>query len=437
MIKELIKKIVMFLLRVEERLILRKYKPKIAAVTGTVGKTSTKDAIVSVLSAEFFTRGSEKSYNSEFGVPLTVIGVKSAWSSLLKWLLVLFKGLRLLIAKYDYPQWLVLEMGVDRPGDMEKLTSWIKPNVVVITRLGDVPVHIEYFKSPEELMKEKTKLAKIVREGDYVVLNGDDKQVLEVKNKVKANVLTYGFSEENDLTASNYHIVCKEPEDSARLGGVPEGITFKVDYKGSIVPIRLFGVFGKQAVYTALAALAAGSAVGLNLIEMAESLSRFKPPPGRLRLLGGIKNSFILDDSYNSSPVAVESAVEVLRDIPAKRKIAVVGDMLELGKYTIDEHKKVGGMLKGAVDLIFTVGPRSKFTAEGAREAGFNPKNIFEFSTSDEAKKKIQEKIKEGDLILVKGSQGMRMEKIVEEIMAHPEKKEQLLVRQEKEWLNR
>lgn len=436
MLKQIIKKIIIFLLRVEARLILRKYKPKIAAVTGTVGKTSTKDAIAAVLSAEFFTRKSEKSYNSEFGVPLTVIGAKSVWSSPLKWFLVLFKGLQLIIAKYDYPQWLVLEMGVDRPGDMEKLTSWVKPNITVITRLGDVPVHIEYFKSPEELMREKIKLAKAAKEGDYVILNGDDPQVLEARDKVKANVLTYGFSEENDLAASNYHIVMSDVARPTAVQ-VPEGITFKVDYKGNIVPIRVFGVFGKQAVYIALAALAAGSALGLNLIGMAESLSRFKPPPGRLRLLGGIKNSFILDDSYNSSPVAAEAALEVLRDIPAKRKIAVLGDMLELGKYTIDEHKKSGREVKGVADLLFTVGPRSKFTADEARTAGFNPKNIFEFSTSDEAKRKLQEKIEEGDLILIKGSQGMRMEKIVEEIMVHPEKKEQLLVRQEKEWLNR
>jgi UDP-N-acetylmuramoyl-tripeptide--D-alanyl-D-alanine ligase len=134
----------------------------------------------------------------------------------------------------------------------------------------------------------------------------------------------------------------------------------------------------------------------------------------------------------------VLAALEVLKTLPAERKIAVLGDMLELGKFTIEEHKKAGRLVKEYnIDLLFTVGPRAKFIADEARAVGFNPENIFEFSSSDEAKKPLQEKIKEGDLILVKGSQAMRMEKIIEEIMAHPELKEQLLVRQEKEWLNK
>ncbi len=429
MIKQIIKKIIILLLRVEARLILRKYKPKIVAITGTVGKTSAKDAIALVLSAEFFVAKSEKSYNSEIGVPLAIIGAKTAWGSALGWLLILFKGLWLIIAKHDYPDWLILEMGVDRPGDMQKLASWVRPDVAVITRLGEVPVHIEYFEKPEDLAREKIKLARAVEESGWVALNGDDESLLMIKDKVKANIITYGFSEKNDLAASNYRITYGKE--------IPEGITFKIDYKGNIVPVRIFGAFGRQIVYTALAALAAGCALGLNLIKMTESLAKLSVPPGRLKLLEGIKNSFILDDTYNSSPVAVEAALEVLRDFPAKRKIAVLGDMLELGKYTIDEHKKVGREAKGVADLLFTVGPRSKFTADEARAAGFEPENIFSFSTSEEAKKEIQEKIKEGDSILVKGSQSMRMEKIVEEIMAHPEKKEELLVRQEKEWSNR
>jgi UDP-N-acetylmuramoyl-tripeptide--D-alanyl-D-alanine ligase len=155
-------------------------------------------------------------------------------------------------------------------------------------------------------------------------------------------------------------------------------------------------------------------------------------------LIEGIKNSFILDDTYNSSPVALEAALDTLEELSGKRKIAVLGDMLELGKFTVYEHKKVGKLLVDKkINMLFAVGPRAKFIAEEARILGFNEKKIFEFSTSDEAKAAVQEKIKEDDLILVKGSQGIRMEKIVEEIMAHPEKKEELLVRQDPEWLRR
>ncbi len=447
MLKQAIKKIIVFALRTEAKLILRKYKPKIIGVTGTVGKTSAKDAIYAVVSSEFYARKNEKSYNSEIGVPLTVIGAKTAWNNPLRWIFILLKGVKLLAARYDYPELLVLEMGVDRPRDMEKLVSWVKPSVAVITRMGDIPVHIEYFKNLDELAKEKAKLLKELKQEDYAVLNWDDAVVAGLKAKTKANVIAYGFSETGiredlDLTASNYRVVYREE------GGrdIPEGIIFKVDYKGNIVPVRLYGVFGKQAVYNTLAALGTASVLGINMVEAAESLSVYKSPPGRLKLIEGIKRSFIIDDSYNSSPVALEAAMEVLKDIPVSaaastgkmaRKIAVLGDMLELGRYTIEEHKEAGRMAKETADILFTVGPRSKFAAEEARALGFNPENIFEFSTADEAKTVLQDEIKEGDLILVKGSQSMRMEKIVEEIMAHPEDKEELLVRQEKEWAKR
>ncbi len=444
MIKKILKSAVAFLLRLEARFVLKKYKPKIIGVTGNVGKTSVKDAIFEIISKEFRARKSEKSYNSELGVPLTILDAKSAWNNPFQWLLILFRGIKLLIAKREYPEWLVLEMGVDRPKDMKKITGYAKPDISVITAIGETPVHIEYFKNPEELIGEKSRIIKILKPENFAVLNADDKAISGIKEKTKAKILTFGFSPEADLTASDYHIVFRKEGEK----DIPEGITFKANYKGNIIPVRIYGAFGKQIVYTALAAMTAGIALNLNLVEMAESLFNYKSPAGRLKLLEGIKNTFILDDTYNSSPIAVVAAFEVLADLPAKspegkrasygaRKIAVLGDMLELGKYTIEEHRKMGAKAMEIASLLFFVGPRSKFAAEEARTRGFNPKNIFEFSTSDEAKLEVQKKIKEGDLILIKGSQGMRMEKITEEIMAHPEKKEELLVRQEKEWQNR
>lgn len=436
MLKNILKNIVVVLLRFEARLIIWKYKPKIIAVTGSVGKTSAKDAIALVLGEKFDVRKSEKSYNSELGVPLTIIGTKSAWNNFVEWILILIKGIKVFFKKSDYPKWLILEMGVGKPKDMEHLVSFIKPDVAVMTSLGEIPVHVERFNGPEEIAKEKAKIFKNIKDGGYAILNGDDKNVLSFKDKIKANVIVYGFNEEGsssladkfDLIASNYRFA-------------PEGITFKVDYKGNIVPVRLHNVFGRHYIYSALSALAVVVSQGMNLVEAVESLVGSKAPPGRLNLLEGIKNSKILDDTYNSSPLALEAALETLKNFSVEKggkKIAVLGDMLELGKFTIDEHKKAGKLVKEVgVDILFTVGPRAKFIAEEARQSGFSPKNIFEFSTADEVKLVVQEQIKEGDLILVKGSQGMRMERIVEEIMAHPEFKEQLLARQEKEWLNK
>ena len=318
-------------------------------------------------------------------------------------------------------------MGVGKPSDMENLVSWISPDIAVFTATAEVPVHVEKFQNPDALIKEKLKLIAGLKKDDYLVLNNDDKTdlVSQAAEKTEAKKITYGFSEKLDVVASNYSISS-------------DGISFKIDFKGNIIPVRLPNAFGRQNVYVALSALSVGICLGLNLIETVETLSKFKPPPGRLNLLEGVKNSFILDDTYNSSHVAVLAALEVLRDLSAERKIAVFGDMLELGKFTIDEHKKIGRRVKEyGVDLLFTVGPRAKFISDEARATGFNEENIFEFANSDEAKIHIQEKIRQGDLILIKGSQAIRMEKIVEEIMAHPEKKSELLVRQEPEWLNK
>jgi len=434
MIKQIIKKIVLFILTLEAKLILWRYKPKVIAITGTVGKTSTKDAVWTIFSQEFYVRKSDKSYNSEFGVPLTIIGAKSAFNNLFRWFLIFLKGIKLLVVKHDYPEIIILEVGVDRPNDMSKLTSWLSPDTAIITGFGDVPVHIEFFKNVDELVKEKSKLIRDFTAENYVILNGDDSKSRELKDKTKANVITYGFSEDNDLVASNYHILYKDDKEQ----GVPEGITFKIDYKGKIIPVRLYNVFGKQAVYTVLAGLSAGVAHHFNIIEMSKLLIRYRPPVARLNLISGVGGSFILDDTYNASPLAVNMALETLNEISTKgRKIVVLGDMMELGKHSVDEHKKAGETASNIADIILTVGIRAKFIAEGAKGVGFREKNIHEFDEPGEAGRFLLNIIEEGDLILVKGSQSIRAEKVVEEIMAHPKNKEFLLARQEKEWLNK
>ena len=423
--KTLFKKIIIAILKLEAKLILARFRPKIIAVTGTVGKTSVKEAVALVLGSEFNVRKSEKSYNSEIGVPLTIIGAQTGWGSFKQWLAVIFKGLKVFLLAGDYPKFLVLEMGVDRPKDMEKMVSWVKPYVAVITAVGTIPVHVQYFSGPEELISEKRKLVECLNDNNWAVLNIDDKAVSSFRKNTKAQTITYGFSESADLVASNY-----------KMDG--EGIVFKVSYKGNIVPVKLAQFFGRHNVYTALSAIGAGLACGINLVKSVEAVSKMKPPLGRMNLLEGVNGSLIFDDSYNSSPIAAEAAIEVLSEYPAKRRIAVLGDMKELGEFSHSEHERIGELLRAKdVWLLFTVGQEAKFIAEGARRSGFDAFKIFEFSDSAEVGEAVKKIIQEGDLILVKGSQSTRMEKVVEKIMAHPENKENLLVRQEEEWKNR
>jgi len=425
MLKQILKSIIVFFITLEARLVLKKYKPKIVAVTGSVGKTSTKEAIAVVLENKFKIRKSQKSYNSEIGVPLVVLGCESGWRSPFLWLSNITKGLKLVLFKKDYPEWLILELGVERPKDIERLVSWIKPDIAVVTALAELPTHVEFFIGPQALIKEKAKLLSSLEVGDIAILNSDDEAVYELREKTKAEVTTFGFGPSAVLRASDYAISLR-------------GISFKVNCEGSIVPIRLTGAWGRHHVYPSLAALAVGRILKMNFINMAEALTNYQSPAGRLKLLEGVKGSLIIDDSYNSSPLALCAALDTLKDISAERKIVVLGDMLELGKYTIEAHKSIAkDIIESGVEIVFTVGSRAKFIADGLREKDYRQTNIYSFPTADKAKKEVENIIRPGDLVLVKGSQSMRMERVVEEIMAHPEKKNELLVRQEKEWLNK
>ena len=429
--KEIFKKIVSTVIQLEAEAILKKYKPKIIAVTGSVGKTSTKDAIYSAISKYYYIRKSDKSFNSDIGVSLTVLGCNNAWNNPVMWLYNIWQGLLLIILNKKYPEWLVLEVGADRPGDIKKIAKWVKPDVVVVTKFANVPVHIEYFKSKDEVVAEKGNLVFALKHDGTLVLNSDDADVFAFKNKTTNKIITYGLMGDALMRATNYSVYYNENQE-------PFGVHFKVEYKGNTLPVKIIGSLGQNNIYSALAALAVGVSLNLNLVDLTENLTKFIPPKGRMNLIKGIKRSIIIDDTYNSSPVALHSALETLKDLRTKyRKIAILGDMMELGRHTAEEHKKAGEVVATACDLLVTVGLRSRGIAESAIDTGLDEDSVLQFDTSLEAGEYIKNIIKEGDIILVKGSQSTRMEKVVKEIMAEPEQASELLVRQDEEWLKR
>lgn len=431
MLKQILKKVIARILRAEAELVILKYKPHIVGVTGNAGKTSTKDAIYAVLQTAYSVRKSPKGFNSELGVPVTILGVDNGWSNPFVWLYNIMYGLVIIIFPHDYPKWLILELGADRPGDIKSFSTWIPLDFAVITNIGDVPVHIEFFKDKEHLAKEKGYIIEALTNTGTVILNTDDTLVKNLKGRRPHNTVTYGFSSEANVRASNSRILYHE-RDGREL---PEGISFKIDLEGKSVPARIKGIFGKHHIYAALAAVAIGHALKINLVVMLEALQEYEKAPGRLRLIEGEKGSMILDDTYNASPLATEKAIESLEEIKTSgRKIAVFADMLELGEYTILAHEKIGRQVAKACDLLITAGQRARYIADGAREAGLGPDKIETFDTPEDAVNYLEPLVKSGDLILVKGSQGMRMERVVEALMAHPEDAEKLLVRQEKEW---
>ncbi|MES2023304.1 MAG: UDP-N-acetylmuramoyl-tripeptide--D-alanyl-D-alanine ligase [Patescibacteria group bacterium] len=430
--KDLFKKIIIYVLRVESQLVLWKYKPKIVAITGSVGKTSTKDAVYAVISKVAYVRKSQKSFNSEIGLPLTILGIPNGWNSPSAWLQNILKGLWLFInpfPSHKYPEWLVLEVGVGKPGDMKKTASWLKTDAVIITAIGDTPVHIEFFNSREHLIEEKSGLIKTLKKDGLLVLNADDEAVLGMKIKSKNRVVTYGFKEGADVLGSGDSIFYENDKN-------PTGIIFRTDAGGSSLPVIIEGVFGRNHIYASLASLALSFGLKFNMLSAVDALKSYEFPAGRMRLISGINESLIIDDTYNSSPFACESALKTLGEVKSQgRKVAVLGDMLELGKHTEEAHKNIGRIAKENADVLVVVGQRAKDIEVGALEAGMKKENILEYNNSFEAGEFLKTFVKKRDLVLVKGSQGMRMEKIVEQIMLHPEEKENLLVRQEKEWL--
>lgn len=463
--KELFKKILILKLDFLAKLYLWRFKPEIIAITGNVGKTSTKGAIEAVLSQIKKVRAGRGNLNNEIGVPLTIIGewgdsYYESGNNPFYWFRVLFVSFFNFLFTTDYPDVLVLEYGADRPGDIARLVKKYKPHIGVVTAVGDVPVHVEYFSDPDKVAKEKSKLISGLLASDYAVLNYNDPAVYEMREKTKAKVWSFGYAPEKEanaeednkaghdlngptITLSNFHL----RSDNEK----PIGIGFKIHYGGnSFVPVTIDGTLGKAQTWAAGAAVSVGLIYGMNLIEISQALASSKGPKGRLKIISGIKNSLIIDDTYNAAPASMHLALETLRDLPAKRRIAVLGDMLELGQYTVEAHRAIGQMAGEVADILVTVGLRANIIADSAagviavNEGESVKDKIFSFPTSDLAKAKVQEIVtgyrgdKDGvDLILIKGSQGIRMEKIVEEIMAEPLKKKDLLVRQSPIWQNR
>src|SRR3989344_5980428 len=188
--KLFLKKLIIFLLTLEARLVLLRYRPKIIAETGSVEKTATKDAICVVLEKNFIVGKSPKSFNSEIGVPLAILRCeKSAWGNIGGWFVILVRGFFTIVYTSHYPEWLILETGVDRPGDMARLTRYIKPDCVVVTRFGDTPVHLEFFPSREALIEEKSLLVRALKNEGFFVVNMDDVDAYEMRKETRAKTI--------------------------------------------------------------------------------------------------------------------------------------------------------------------------------------------------------------------------------------------------------
>jgi UDP-N-acetylmuramyl pentapeptide synthase len=419
--KTLLKIIIASLLALFARAVVRRYRPHIVMVTGSVGKTSTKDAVATVLATRFFVRKSEKSFNSEFGVPFTIFGVDNPWDNPFAWLKLMKRAIALLALPNHYPKMLVLEVGADKPGDLARILRIVTPDAVVVTRLPEVPVHVEAYASPDAVREEEFSPAYALRAAAPLIISADDPYAIEQAKRTPARVVTFGAAK-----SATVHI--------GKIGffqtkGVVEGMQADISVDGTEVPLVVKGSVGITQVFPGAAALAVAHAFDIPLDQALGALAAYEPPAGRGRLLRGKNGSIIIDDSYNASPVAVEYALTSLASFPhARRRIAVLGDMLELGRYSVAEHERIGVLARDTADILAAVGIRSRAFAQGEGKA-----EVRLFDTAATAADSLPEILSPGDVILVKGSQSIRTERIVKALLEDPADVSRL-VRQEKKW---
>lgn len=307
------------------------------------------------------------------------------------------------------PEILIFEADFDilKFQDLEFLIKNSSLPILVVTHVGEIPPEQDFFAGEKEDIKEILNLAKILPETGILVLNFDDETVREIKDLTDFKALTFGFQKGADCQASDIKL--------------NTGTNFKLNYKGNIVPVWLDYLFGKEQIYSSLSALSVGIVLNLNLIEVSQALKSYKSLPGKMRLIKGVKNSLILDDSQGASVFSMAEALKILGEIPISepsRRIAVLGDILGIGKYTIEAHEAIGERVVKNVNLLFTVGSRAKFIAKGAILKGMPQEKIFQFDEIEKAGIALQKEIREDDLILVDGSTEMKMQKIIEEIQA-------------------
>ncbi len=358
---------------------------KVVGITGSIGKTTTKEFTASLLGQELRVLKSEANYNNLLGLALSILKLEPAHE----------------VA--------VLEMGMSGRGEIRELTKLAPPDIAVITNVS--PVHLQFLGSLEEIARAKKEILEGTKQGGLAVLNGDDPWVSQIGRDWTGPKLTFGFAATCDVRALRIE----------RKGY--EGMVIELALKSAGEKRKVhFPFFYEDYVYNLLAAVGVSQALGLSTEAVLQAVPLLRPFDRRGTLLELPSSIKLIDDSYNSNPRALASALKSLSELPARRKVAVLGDMLELGEKENDFHFQAGqDAVRFGWNFLITVGERSLHLAEGARRAGLAPQNIRSFASAEEASTVVFSLLREGDLVLVKGSRAMSMELIVERLKSAAE----------------
>lgn len=353
-----------------------RFDAQVIGITGSIGKTSTKEVLAGVLSTRFNTLKSQGNLNNEIGCPLTILRLD--------------KGHRKV----------VLEMGAGyQLGELTFLCGIARPQIGVVTVVA--PVHLERLGTIEKIALNKSELVRSLPANGTAVLNGDDPLVAAMREVTQAPVLLYGLDPACDLSASDI--------EGKGLNGVH--FTLSVKQVGQQWRVRL-PLLGRHSVHTALAAAGAAHAAGMDWDDIVAALHKLDAQV-RLLVVPGYNGSTLIDDSYNASPESTIAALNLLDDMQGRR-IAVLGDMLELGSYEVEGHKRVGMRTRVVADRLIVVGALGRIIGEEALRSGMPPERVFFARDNDQVVEYLHRVLKPGDFVLVKGSRGLRMDKIVD-----------------------
>jgi UDP-N-acetylmuramoyl-tripeptide--D-alanyl-D-alanine ligase len=353
---------------------------RVVGITGSVGKTTTKEFAAALLGTNFSVLKSEGNFNNRLGLALSALKVEP---------------------EHEVA---VLEMGMNAPGEIRALTATAPPDVAVVTNVA--PVHLEFLGTLEAVAAAKAEILEGLKPGGTAVLNGDDPRVRAMAGRAPGRVILFGSADDCPVRASR-----------VEFRGY-DGWRFDLTYLGQTVPVRL-PFLAANAVSNLLAALGTAAAFGLAWASLESGLPSLAPLANRGRVVRLGRDIVLIDDSYNSSPAALGAALGSYGRLPARRKVAFLGDMLELGERAIDYHRDAGKqVVRNGWDVLVAVGPLSRQMLEGAAEAGLEPEARKAFPTSAEAAEAAPGLVRDGDLVLVKGSHGVRMEAVVARLEA-------------------
>lgn len=397
----------------------RNKKAKIIGVTGSIGKTSTKDGIVFALSKLYKVQAGKGSLNTEFGVPLSILGEKSGYSNPLKWTLILLRSFykAFLSEKVDY---FVIEMGVDSPGDMNELLKIVKPDISIITKIEKNHIADGQFNSVKEIADEKKLIVTKLRKNKIAILNAKDLHQKRIAKEVKAKIVFYN-------NAKLYVEVVQETLHGMKLN-------LHIDGKSYPFVTKVIGDFHAGIFLTSVAI---AKALRIDLPIFLDALEKYTLPPGRMSVIEGVNHSTLIDSSYNASVASVKNVLKTLKSLPAKRKIVALGNLNELGSEATKIHKRIGefaGELN--FDYYYLMGINQEDVKAGLIKSGVEESKILLFPNSTILGNNLKKLLIPGDVVAFKGSQNkVRMERAVKIVMKNPEHAKTLLCRQGDFWL--